>query len=179
MTMFRIFAVFVGATVALASSSIPLVAQTTPAANQSDSIAISIALDKDHLSIGQVPIALVTIKNISELEVQDVCVPENPYRVHVEGKDGEPSKTEYYRHMLGDFRPGDGPDQSGGSGIGCRRITAGSSITIKYDLTAFYDLSMPGKYSVYIEICDPSGPKDSSRLLRTKTAYFEIEAPAQ
>jgi hypothetical protein len=50
----------------------------------------------------------------------------------------------------------------------------------KYDLAAFYDLSKPGDYSVYLEIYDPAGPKDGSgHWLRTNTSDFKIEAPVQ
>ena len=61
-----------------------------------------------------------------------------------------------------------------------RFIAPGSVDSLKFDLSGFYDISKPGDYSVYLEIYDPAGPKDGSgHWLRTNTAKFEIQAPAQ
>jgi hypothetical protein len=163
---------------ALVACSISIDAQVASSVGQSASISVSITMEKDILVVGQKPRAIVTVKNISG---QEICfsTASRLYRVHVEGKDGERSKTEYHRHLHGDFRSGDGPVVEDGPVI-CRDIASGASDVQTYDLSAFYDLSAPGKYSVYIEIYDPLGPKEGNGIwLRTNTAKFELRAPTQ
>ncbi|MGI0133493.1 MAG: hypothetical protein ACREBW_00845, partial [Candidatus Micrarchaeaceae archaeon] len=69
MPMFRILAMFLGATTAIASCTIPLGAQSAPAANPSASVSIYISLQKRSYAVGEKPIAVMTIKNISSHEV--------------------------------------------------------------------------------------------------------------
>jgi len=158
------------------SSGILLQSQT--AASQSThlaQLAISLAPEESSFPPGQKPRALLTFENLSD---HTVCVLTNtPYRVHIERKDGEPPKTEYYRHLLSDFHPGDGPDQSGGSNV-CPEIAPHKSRTENWDLSAYYDLTLPGKYSVYIEVEWPSmtGPE---AWLRTNMVQFEVTASAK
>ena len=179
MPTFRILAMFVAATIATAAGPVPLKAQSAPAANPSNSISIHISLPKKSYAIGEKPIlAMMAIKNVSS---NKICFSTDPYlsRIHVTSKDGEPPKTELLRHRLGEFRPGDGPDLLPGP-IDCRPIAPGALDSRGYNLALFYDLSTPGDYSVYLEIYDPAGPKDGSgHWLRTNTAKFEIQAPAQ
>lgn len=174
--MFRILAMFLGATTAIASCTIPLGAQSVPAANQSDLVSIHISLQKSSYVIGEKPIAVMAIKNISSKEV---WFSGDPYleRVHIKSKNGSPPKTEFYRHLRGEFRRGDGPGLESGPVVG-QSIAPGSVLSLKYDLTAYYDLSKPGEYRVYLEIYDPAGPKNGhGNWLRTNTAKFTIEAP--
>ena len=176
MQTFRTLVMLVAATMATLECPIPSGAQSAPG-NQPDSVWIHISLQKSRYAIGEKPIAVMTIKNISSNEIfyNDASY---LYRIHVTSKDGEPSKTELHRHILGDFRPGDGPDLRTDS-VG-RSIAPGSVDSQKYDLAAFYDLSKPGDYSVCLEIYDPAGPKDGSgHWLRTNTANVKIQAPVQ
>jgi hypothetical protein len=176
MLPFRIFVMFVIATIATLEGPTPSGAQSA-SANQPDSVSIHLSLQKSSYAIGEKPIAVMTIKNISSNEIfyNDASY---LYRIHVTSKDGEPEKTELHRHMLGDVRPGDGPllrSDSGG-----RDIAPGAVDAQKYDLTYFYDLSKPGDYGIYLEIYDPAGPKDGSgHWLRTNTANFEITGPSK
>ncbi len=173
MTRFRIHALSVTAVLMFAANCIFLDAQAALPASQSASITVSITLEKDIVPVGQKPVAILTIRNISHHVVgfspaSELC------RVHVEGKDGEPAKTEWNRHLHGDYRPGDGPYLVDGPVV-TMEVAPGSSDFRKYNLSDYYDLSAPGKYSVYIEFYDPSGPPNGSGLwLRTKTAHFEI-----
>jgi len=172
-----VLALFVAGTVAIASVPIQLGAQSAPAANRADSVSIDISLQKSSYFIGEKPIAVMTIKNISS---NAICfsTASHLYRVHVIRKESEPPKTELHRHILGDFRSGDGPGLRSDSI--CRDIAPGSMDAQKYDLAAYYDLSKPGDYSVHLEIYDPAGPQDGSgHWLRTNTVKFKVLAPTQ
>jgi hypothetical protein len=147
-------------------------AQTAEPTHQSATIAPSIALEKDRIPVGEKPKVTLLIYNISHSSYFSHS--SRFYQVHLEGKDGEPAKTELYRHMLGDFRPGDGPELMEGPDAGLI-IAPGSLGRLTFDLTAFYYLSTPGKYSVYLEYLDsPNGPSQPGVWLRTNTLQFEI-----
>jgi hypothetical protein len=179
MSRIRILALFLGATAAIAVLPTPSRAQSTPAANQPDSVSLHVSFPKSSYATGEKPIAVLTIKNISSNEIW-FSTENHLYRIHVISKNGDVPKTEFYRHLLGDFRPGESNIGLTGGSVGGRSIAPGAVDSQKYDLSAFYDLSKPGDYSVYLEIYDPGGPKDGSgHWLRTNTAHFEIEAPAQ
>jgi hypothetical protein len=178
MTVSRKLVIFIAAIVMVAANCICLEAQAVSKASQSPSITVSIAMENSLVLMGKKPVAILTIKNISHQVVgfspaSDLC------RVHVEGKDGEPARTEWNRHLRGDYRPGDGPYLVDGPVV-TTEVAPGSSDFRKYDLSDYYDLSVPGKYSIYIEFYDPLGPPDLSGLwLRTRTEHFEIQPPNQ
>jgi hypothetical protein len=92
----------------------------------------------------------------------------NDYRVHVEGEKGEPPKTPFHRMIRGEFQPGD--RDLAGSGL-IDDIPPGKSLVHKFNLTFLYNLGVPGKYTVYIEVQD----KLSGTWLRTNTVQFTIQ----
>jgi hypothetical protein len=162
----------------IAAQSTLIYAQSAPPSSQSPVFAVSLAMERDRIPMGQKPRAVVTIKNISQ---QTACfsTASSVYRVHVEGKDGDAPETELKRHLRSDFRPGDGPELDDGPVV-CRNIAPGASDHQTYDLTLFYDLTAPGKYSVVMEIRDYGNDRvGPSVWLRTNTAQFEILPPAQ
>jgi hypothetical protein len=176
MLTFRTLVMFAAATITTVEGPIPLRAQSAPMANQPDSVSIHVSLQKSSYAIGEKPIAVLTFTSSNGIWFSN-----DPYseRIHVTSKDGEPPNTELHRHLLGDFRPGDGPELMSGPVAG-RFIGPGSLDSQKYDLTGYYDLGEPGGYSVYLEIYDPAGPKDGSgHWLRTNTVNFTIQAPVQ
>jgi hypothetical protein len=178
MTTIRTLALSIITIVAVANCPIPSRAQSAPATSETDSVSVHVALQKSSYAVGEKPIAVLAIKNIGS---EAIWFSNNLHlqRIHVTRKDGEPPKTELHRHLLGDFRPGDGPGLLSGPVIG-RSIAPGTVYLHSYDLTYFYDLSKPGNYSVYIEIYDPQGAKDGSgHWLRTNTAQFEMVASSQ
>jgi hypothetical protein len=176
MLTFRTLVMFAAATIATVEGPILLRAQSAAMANQPDSVSIHVSLQKSSYAIGEKPIAVLTFISPNGIWFSNDLYQE---RIHVTSKDGEPPKTELHRHLLGDFRPGDGPELMSGPVVG-RFIGPGSMDSQKYDLTYFYDLSKPGAYSVYLEIYDPAGPKDGSgHWLRTNTVDFKIQAPVQ
>ena len=147
-------------------------AQTTSPTNQSALIAVSIGMEKSVYTVGQKPTIVLTMKNIGS---QHTCLSfaEAVYRIHVDGASGEAPMTEYNRHRHGDYRPGDGPALTQVMVV-CGDIAPGSLGTESFDLSAYYDLSAPGKYTVYMEYHD-----DSGHWPRTNTVQFEIQAAAQ
>lgn len=135
------------------------------AAQSNPPISLSIAIPKDHIHVGQKPWVHLTVKNLTG---EEITYPHD--QVYVEGEHGEPPATEWGRlrknnQLGGGFTPSIGP---------------GESFTMKYDLSAFYDLSKPGKYSVYIEVSTAfhaTGWKGD--WMRSPVAHFEIQAPIE
>ena len=170
MSEFRTIALV--ALILIATQSISVLAQTS-STSQPATIALSLMPEKKQVSLDQKPWVILTVKNITN---HKICISTgNPYRVHVEKLDyGELPKTEFHRHLRREFSPGDGPDLSSGPVV-CPDVAAGASDIQKYDLSAYYNFSVPGKYTVYLEFQDES----SQAWLRTNTARFEMQAPTQ
>ncbi|GGA73516.1 hypothetical protein GCM10011507_26380 [Edaphobacter acidisoli] len=178
MTITRTYARFVIALVVIVGCVIPLGAQSAPTTSQLDSVSIQVSMQKSSYAIGEKPIAILEIKNSGSKAIW-YSNERRLERILITGKAGNPPKTELYRHLLGDFRRGDGPALPSGPVAG-RSIAPGSVDSQKYDLSYFYVLNTPGNYSVYLEIYDPTGPKNGSgHWLRTNTVKFEIQAPSQ
>jgi len=125
-------------------------AQTTIPARQTASISASLSLRVDKAPTGPKPWAIVTVKNLGNQDVSLGTVMRD-YRVHVEGDKGELPKTSYHRSVRGEFQPGDKYLADGGP---VDSVPPGGSNIHKFDLTYFYDLKAPGKYTVYIEVLD-------------------------
>ena len=125
------------------------------AAQSTPPISLSIAIPKDHIPVGQKPWVWLTVKNLTN---EEISYPDD--QVYVQGESREPPATSWGRQRKnGQLMPGPGDPPS---------IHPGDSFTMKYDLSAFYDLSKPGKYTVYIEV---------SHSTRSPIAHFEIIAP--
>jgi hypothetical protein len=169
----------VAAIMVIVAGSISVGAQDASPVGQSASITVSVAFEHNHFVVGQTPFAILTVKNMTD-EVVSLRTGVDSFRIHVTGEKGEPPQTEFHRHLHGDFRPGDGPNLSSGSGV-AKEMEPGASQTMKFDLAAYYDLSTPGKYSVYIEVLDAAPPTQVRKWswLRTNTAHFEIQPPTQ
>jgi hypothetical protein len=155
----------------IAANSIFLASQTATPASQSNMIAISIAVKKDTFPVGENPMVVFIVRNISSRDVPFPTAQYN-YRVHAEGEKGEPPLTMFHRHQRGTYLPGDsGAVRDGGVTLD---IAPGTSQSRTFDLSKYYDFSVPGQYTVYIEYLDESGT-----WLRTNTVHFEIQARAQ
>jgi hypothetical protein len=175
MSWFRTLAISTTSIAVIAAQSIVLHAQAVSPPSQGPTIAVSLALEQGNVPVGQMPRAVLTIKNIGQ-EEKCFRTASSLYRVHVEGKKGGPPETEFQRHLRGEFRPGEAPEPVEGP-ANCVIIPAGGSVFLTYDLAMFYDLSVPGIYGVYIDILDESKDKIGSGVwLRTNTAQFEMQA---
>ncbi|HEY2468051.1 MAG TPA: hypothetical protein VGI45_09435 [Terracidiphilus sp.] len=137
-------------------------------APNNDSLAVWIEMQKEQVPMGQEPWAIVTMKNMSHRPVTI-----HRYRVHVEGKDGEPPTTRIQREMSDTLRPGEMPLPVTVN-AGPETVEPDASCVRKFQLRYLYNLSAPGKYTIYAEVMDPS----SDRWVRTKPVTFEmVEKP--
>jgi len=147
-------------------------AQSGSVAKPSTTIALSIALPKEHIPEGQIPWVHLTVKNLTN---EDISFPED--RVQVVGEKGEPPTTLRQRQLTNRRLPGEPSILGGGFEP---NIGPGNSFTRKYDLSQLYDLSTPGKYTVYIEVLDEfNSNRGKGGWVRSPTAAFEIQAPTQ
>jgi hypothetical protein len=165
----RIFAL--ATIVLIASSGICLGGQTVAPANQTDSITVSMTLDKDHLSVGQSPNVRVTMNNQTNHNIPfhfDMLL------LHIESPSGEPPTKLNQRMATGKLLPGEAPLRAD-EYYSEDAIPARESITRTIRTKFFYDLSTPGKYTVYVDVKDPL----TGKWLRTNTAQLEIVAPTQ
>jgi hypothetical protein len=147
------------------------VAQTST--TSSDSITVNLSLDKKQVAIGQSPYAILTLKNLSDHEIP---IHAWMYRVRVDGENGEAPTTYVQRAITGKLRPGEPGLRADENYIWT--IPPGESSVHKFQLTYLYDLSVPGKYTAYLEVMDPSTLKSSEpKWLRTNVAQFTMQAP--
>jgi hypothetical protein len=180
MTGFHTLAFFLVAIVAIAATDSSGYAQTSPAGIQphlfngkSTNIAVDLVLPKKQIPAGQTPWAFLTVKNLGG----NVTIAFPQDRVHVEGETGEPPTTLYQRQVTHKLRPGERELRMGGFEP---EIWPTFSSDRKYDLSQYYDLSKPGKYTVYIEVLDVSASETkhgAGLWVRSKTAQFEMLAP--
>jgi hypothetical protein len=180
MTRFKTIVLSFMTIVALSAASNSGYAQSSSAGVQpeildsrSAHIAVGIALPKKQILAGQKPWVVLTVENLGG-NVQ-IAFPED--RVHVEGVAGEPPTKLYQRQVTHTLRPGERELMMGGFEP---TILPTLSIDRKYDLSLFYDLSKPGKYTVYIEVLDISAPetkRGAGLWVRSKAVPFEIQAP--
>jgi hypothetical protein len=151
----------------LAAANVSGVAQAPPITALGASIAVRIAMEKDQVPLGQSPVVVLTIWNTSDHVVMWTG---DSWRVHVEGKSGEPPKTMWYRQFLRE------------PGLPALVVTlpsftrpiyppglADNSIDQNLTLSDYYDLHSAGSYSAYLEVGD-----DSGKMLKTNTVLFDI-----
>lgn len=176
MTRLRISALFVATLIVVAAKSISLDAQaTTPtvpaATSKTATMELSIALPSKQIPLGQKPWASLTVKNLGSKGI--------PYpfsRVYVEGPKGEPPTTLYQRQLTNRLKPGEPGITFGGYRPPIAPADwPGDTFTAKYDLSAFYDLKEPGKYTVFIEVLDETGTM-TDPWVRSPVATFELVA---
>ncbi|MFY9644346.1 MAG: hypothetical protein WAK29_04160 [Terriglobales bacterium] len=149
--------------------------QTPPP--QPESIAVNLSIERKQVAIGQSPWVDLTVENLSD---HSIALHGRMCRVRVEGEKGEPPTTKVQRQMTDRLRPGEAPlreDENFLPMIWPKDIP-GDSYTQKWKLDYLYDLSAPGKYTVYAECMDPSTEKSSTpKWLRTNTVQFTMQAP--
>ncbi len=117
--------------------------------------------------VGQPIVLDIAVKNVSnESYYGDDFLP------HIEGEKGELTRTEYHRRRRR-HEPGM-PELAVMGPPPDREIKAGKTGYRGLPLGAYYDLSAPGKYSVYVEYRYENG-----KWQRTNTVQFTVQAPAR
>ncbi len=154
----------------IAVKCISLEAQTATSTIQSDSIAVSIAMERAQVQIGQSPKVLLTMKNLTDQPLQVINCP--AMKIYVQGENGEPPTTRFERDFTNRLLPGEAPLMC--NDMAATVIDPHGSYTRSAELKYFYDLSLPGKYTVHVEV--PSAQRNEIVWLRTNTAQFEILA---
>jgi hypothetical protein len=128
---------------------------------------VTIAMEKKQVHVGESPKVIVTIENLSDHALcANGCCPEDMF--YVQGEKGEPPTTYVERVETQRLLPGE-RDMPCGPGPGLIAYPGGTAKTTAL-LSYFYDLSAPGKYTVYVEIPSAEG------VLRTDPVEFEILA---
>jgi hypothetical protein len=156
--------------IVIAINGITVGAQTVQPTSKSDSITVSITIDKDHLPVGQSPWILLTMNNKTDHEL---VLHFETFRLHIEGGKGEAPTKLRQRMSTGKLLPGESTLR--GDENVPMLISAGMSRTQKFNVKYFYDLSVPGTYTVYMDVKDPL----SQEWLRTNTLNFEVQEASQ
>ena len=124
-------------------------------------IAVRLSVASEHPKDPSEAKAVLTIMNVGHgnvVETSDNAV----YRLHLDGPKGEPLKTPWYSKLLAGELPTT-------LGTVTRDVAPGSSVTRTFILSACYDLTTPGTYTVYVDVHDISGS-----WVKTNKATFEI-----
>jgi hypothetical protein len=147
-----------------------LKAQSAKEAQHAVGIVLSIAVPKNKLPAGQSPVIIFGVENVSP---SDFVIHDYMYRLHVDGEHGEPPTT--YRQRLITHKLRAGEAEMGSDEWVEWRIFPGMSDDRRLQVSGYYDVSAPGKYSAYVEVEDPT----SGKWLRTRTVKFEIVTEIQ
>lgn len=153
-----------------APACLRLAGQEVIPAHKSNIFRLIVAMEKQILPVGQPPRVVLTIKNLTDSLIRvpgDGC--RQGVRVWVQGEHGEPPTTARERQATERLLPGD-------ARLECtvvadsRPLDPGESTTRTFLLEFLYDLQVPGKYNMYLDVPSPEG------WLRTDTVTFQIVA---
>lgn len=126
-------------------------------------IAVRLSVATEHPKDPTEAKAILTITNVGRdvvVETSDTAA----YHLHLTGPKGEPPQTPWYSKLLaGELPMTLGPVT--------RDVTPGSSVNRTFILSAFYDLTTPGTYTVYVEVHDSSGA-----WVETNKTTFQIDS---
>lgn len=151
------------------ANALVITAQTTASASNKDSITVTLTMDKQEIPIGQSPWAILKVKNLTGHELP---IFGNTYRVYVTGEKGDPPTTLAQRRRTGKLKPGEAAERTDEYVVWT--VPPNESGIKKIQLAYLYDLSIPGKFTVYAEVADPF----SHKWLRTNTVKFTMQASA-
>jgi len=153
-----------GMAAAFNGGCVELNAQKVIPAHESNYLLVTITMEKRQVHVGESPKVILTIQNVSDHAVTvNGCATD---RFYVQGEKGEPTTTFIERDHTNRLLPGESP-------LGCTLVASvtlnpGGTFKGSALLSYFYDLSAPGKYTVYAEVASPEG------WLRTDPIGFEV-----
>ncbi len=154
---------------ALAPGCLCLNGQEVIPAHKSNTLYLTVAMEKEKLHVGQPPRVLLTAKNLTDHLVRvpgDGCG--SYVRVWVQGEHGEPPTTLREREATGRLLPGEASLPCGSNANA--PLAPGESATRTFLLEYLYDIHEPGTYKVYLDVPSAEGS------LRTDTVTFEVIA---
>ena len=153
-----------------AASQSQMPTQAAKAVSTPPAITVSLTLAKSPVPVGQQDYLTLSLKNISQQEIP-LQTDYRDYRIHISNGQTEAPKTAYHRQILGEGLPGEEPLMGGGVTLS---ILPGAVGIRRYDIFKFFNLSVPGVYTVYMDVQD----EISGQWLKTNTVQFEVQAPA-
>ena len=136
------------------------------------SLAIKASIGTYRLDAGDTLTGELTITNLSD-QVLELCPWSDSCTVHVIGEKGEPPTTYRQRDATHRLLPGEAP--LGRTLYAGWFIAPGKTDTHHWILKDLYDLSAPGKYTLYFDVRDPK----TEEMLRSNTAPFTVAAPSK
>jgi hypothetical protein len=136
------------------------------------SIAISAASGTYRLDTGDTLTGELTVTNLSN-ENLELCPWSDSCTVHVMGEKGEPPTTYRQRDATHRLLPGESPLERT-LYVGWL-IAPGKADTHHWIVNKLYDLSSPGKYTLYFEVQDPK----THKMLRSNTVPFSVATHAK
>ena len=135
---------------------------------------VTITMEKAQVEVGHSPKVLVTMKNVSGRPLHVIHCP--TIKVYVQGENGEPPTTRLERDFTNRLLPGEAPLAC--NDMAAETIDLDDTHKSSVELSYYYDLSQPAKYTVYLEF--PSQEENHGFVwLRTKPVQFEIVKAAQ
>lgn len=172
----NIIRLLMAAAVIIATMDARVLAQgRQPSASSSkkeDLISLNLTVPQEKISLGQKVWVSLTVKNLGK---EQISYPES--RVHVDGERDEPPTTLRQRQLTHTRHPGEPSILGGGFEPA---IEPGGSFTRKYELSQLYDLSRPGRYTVYIDVLSESNSNSGGgEWIRSPKVQFEIQPPSQ
>ena len=147
-------------------STTPQRSEETPVVKSSDRFSLELVVPKKQMTLGeQLWVALIVTNNGQT----DIPFPDT--QVDVEGVHGEPPMTIYQRQMGHKRNPGEGELRRQGFNTFIRPSVYDVR---RFDLSKFYFLTEPGKYTVYVDVWD----EKKAVWVRSPTAEFDLLPPA-
>jgi hypothetical protein len=166
MRRFLVFVLHLASIIAVTEMCTSLKAQAPSESVRSSLISASIAMKQPEISAGQATWLIIYVKNIDNKSYYS-----DEFLPHVEGEKGEITRTMYHRQRRHDPSV---PGLAGGGLADANEISAAKTTVRRCDLTKYYNLGIPGKYSVYVEYMDETG-----KWQRTNTVQFTVQSPAK
>ena len=146
-------------------SSPPQRSEETPVVKSSDRFSLELVVPKKQMTPGEQLWVALIVTNTGQI---DLSFPDT--QLYVEGAHGEPPMTLYQRQMSHKLNPGERELRRSGFSTFIRPSVYDVR---RFDLSLFYFLTEPGKYTVYVDAWD----EKKAVWVRSPTAEFDLLRP--